>query len=268
MRKERVGFIGAGQMAESIARGIVDAKLLKAGSLMASDPTEARRDVFEDMGALVTADNLALVARCGVLIVAVKPQSVPDLLAQIGPKLRKDQTLITICAGVSTSVFEAAAAVPLRVVRAMPNLPMRVRLGATALCHGRHATEEDMKVAGEIFSAAGRAVQVEEGMMDAVTAISGSGPAYFCFLVEVMIEAGILEGLDPRVARTLAIQTARGAAAWMDSEDTAPEDLRKRVTSKGGTTEAAFRTMDELKVRHGLLAGILAAAERSRELGK
>ena len=139
---------------------------------------------------------------------------------------------------------------------------------ATALCPGKHATAQDMALAGKIFSAGGRAVEVKEELMDAVTALSGSGPAYFYFLVEVMIEAGVQEGLNPTVARTLAIQTARGAAEMMAAADASPEELRRRVTSKAGTTEAAFKKIEELKVREGLKAAIAAAAARARELGK
>lgn len=268
MAKERIGFLGAGQMAEAIARGIIAAEMAEPALLSASDPDPARRELFTEMGARAEDDNLAVVKESATLIIAVKPQALGDLLGQIGPALKEKQLVISICAGVPTAVIEAASARKLRVVRAMPNLPMRVRMGATALCPGKNATAKDMATAGKIFSAAGRAVEVKEELMDAVTALSGSGPAYFYFLVEVMIEAGVQEGLNPTVARTLAIQTARGAAEMMVTEDLPPEELRRRVTSKAGTTEAAFKKIEELKVREGLKAAIAAAAARARELGK
>jgi len=268
MRKEKIGFIGAGQMAEAIARGALEAGLFSAGNMIASDPADARRELFQSLGARATTDNLEVVRACRVIVIAVKPQNLDGLLKEIGPELSAEHLLVSICAGCPTTLFEAASPAPLRVVRAMPNLPMRVRMGATALCAGRHARAEDIALAEEIFSAAGRVVVVEEGMMDAVTALSGSGPAYFYFLVEVMIAAGVREGLSPEVAKALAVQTARGAAEMMATEDVPPEELRRRVTSKAGTTEAAFNTISKLKVREGLFQAIRAAAARARELGR
>jgi pyrroline-5-carboxylate reductase len=268
VRAERLGFIGAGQMAEAIARGLLEAKLFPAAALRASDPAEARRALFESLGVRAGADNLAVVRESEVIVIAVKPQNVDELLRQVGPALTRRQFLISICAGCPTALFESATPEPIRVVRAMPNLAMRVRMGATALCGGRHATPADLALAGEVFGAAGKTVVVEERLMDAVTAVSGSGPAYFYFLVEALIEAGKREGLPAEVAKELAIQTARGAAETMAREDAPPEELRRRVTSKGGTTEAAFRRIEELKVREGLLEAVAAAARRARELGR
>ena len=268
MNVKKVGFLGSGQMAEAIARGLIEAKIVVADQVMASDISEARREVFESFGAMATADNLDVVRACDVLLVAVKPQNLNDLFKEIGAALSGSHLLVSICAGCPTTLFEAAAQEPFRVVRAMPNLPMRVRMGATAICAGRHATEEDMALARTIFGAAGSVVQVEERLMDAVTALSGSGPAYVYFLAEVMIEAGQREGLSPEVARELAIQTMRGAAEMMGQEEASPEELRRRVTSKGGTTEAAFKSVENTGTRDALLVAIAAAAARAKELGK
>ena len=149
----------------------------------------------------------------------------------------------------------------------MPNLPMRVGMGATALCGGKYATERDIQTAAKIFDATGVAVVTEESLMDAVTAVSGSGPAYVYFLAEIMMEAGRKEGLPDEVARRLVIQTVRGAAEMMVKGEATPEELRARVTSKGGTTEAALRSMEASGVRQALLDAISAAAGRARELG-
>jgi pyrroline-5-carboxylate reductase len=267
MHQVRLGFIGAGQMAEAIARGILRAKLLPVGDLMASDVAEPRRQVFDSLGIRSTGSNLDVIRECNVLIVAVKPQNLEELLKEAGPELRKGHLLISICAGSPTTLFESAAAEPVRVVRAMPNLPMRVGMGAIALCPGRHATDADMKLALDIFGAAGKAVRVEERLMDAVTALSGSGPAYVYFLAEAMIEAGCREGLSPEVSKTLTLQTLRGAAEMMLQEDVHPAEHRRRVTSKAGTTEAAFKRIDKLKVRESFHDAIAAAARRARELG-
>jgi pyrroline-5-carboxylate reductase len=268
MRTERMGFIGAGQMAEAIARGVLAAGLFPAGALAASDPAEPRRRLFGELGIRATERNLEVVAECDVLLVAVKPQNLDALLSEIGPRLRKEHLLITICAGCATTLFESAANEPARVVRAMPNLPVRVRMGATALCSGRCATPSDLQLAHEIFSAVGQVVVVAEELMDAVTAVSGSGPAYFDFLIEAMVEAGRREGIPEPVARALAVQTARGAAEMIAAEGLPPGELRRRVTSKGGTTEAAFRRLAEGGVRQAIAGAIRAAAERAKELGK
>ncbi len=268
MNKPELGFIGAGQMAEAIARGVIEAGFFSAESLLASDRVEDRRRLFASLGVRVSEDNLDVVRECDAVIVAVKPQDLDELLGQIGPSLSARHLLITICAGCPTALFESAAQAPVRVIRAMPNLPMRVRMGATALCAGRHATEADMDFACRIFDAGGKTVEVEEPMMDAVTALSGSGPAYFFFLIELMSEAGRREGLPEEVALKLAIQTARGAAEMLATESAAPAELRRRVTSKGGTTEAALKRMDELNVPQAILEAISAAAARARELGR
>jgi len=268
MRTERMGFIGAGQMAEAIARGVLAAKVFPAGGMAASDPAEPRRRLFGELGIRATERNAEVVAECQVLLVAVKPQNLDELLREIGPRLRKEHLLITICAGCATRLFESAAKEPARVVRAMPNLPVRVRLGATALCSGRHATPADLQLAQEIFSAVGQVVVVGEELMDAVTAVSGSGPAYFDFLVEALVEAARREGIPEPVARALVVQTARGAAEMIAAEALPPGELRRRVTSKGGTTEAALRRLAEAGAREAFAAAIHAAAERAGELGR
>ena len=266
MRKEIVGFIGAGNMAEAIAGGILESRLYDHGSLWAADIAEERRNLFKSMGINVTGDNNSVVAACDVLIIAVKPQNLSGLLSRIGTELTEKHLLITICAGVPTARFEAAASAPVRVVRVMPNTPLQVRMGATALCAGRHATEGDMALAAEIFAAAGKVVRVEEALMNTVTALSGSGPAYFFTLVETLIEAGRRQGLSEEIARELVIQTARGAGEMMALSDAPPDELCRTVTSKGGTTEAALRRMEQGKIRETMIAAVAAAVRRAQEL--
>jgi pyrroline-5-carboxylate reductase len=268
MRNERLGFIGAGQMAEAIARGVLAAEVFPPSGLAASDVAEPRRRLFGELGIRATERNLDIVPECDVLLVAVKPQNLDGLLKEIGPHLRKKHLLITICAGCATGLFEAATDEPVRVVRAMPNLPVKVRLGATALCSGRNATEADLELAHEIFSAVGHVVVIAEKLMDAVTALSGSGPAYFDYLIEAMVEAACREGMPEPVARALAVQTAHGAAEMIIADNLPPGELRRRVTSKAGTTEAAVKKLDELGARNAILEALRAAAERAKELGK
>ena len=255
-------------MAEAMVRSLIETHTASLGDLLFSGGSEPRREAMASLGVAAAPDTPALLDRANVLIIAVKPQSVAGLLDEIGGGLRRSHLLISICAGIPTSAFEAAAQVRLRVVRAMPNQAVRARCGMTALSCGRHATDADVALATTLFAAGGNVIEVAETAMDAVTAINGSGPAYFYFLVEVLIEAGIREGLPPDVAKTLAVQTAHGAAEVMNVEyHVPPEEHRRRVTSKGGATEAAFRTKEEHRVREGLLAAFHAAAERAGELG-
>jgi pyrroline-5-carboxylate reductase len=268
MRYERMGFIGAGQMAEAIARGVLAAELFPPAALAASDVSEPRRRLFGELGIRAAERNLEIVPECDVLLIAVKPQNLDEVLRQIGPSLRKEQLVITICAGCATTLFESAANERVRVVRAMPNLPVRVRMGATALCSGRYATQADLELAHAIFSAVGHVVVVGEELMDAVTALSGSGPAYFDFLIEAMVEAGRREGIPETISRALVVQTAHGAAEMIIADDLPPGELRRRVTSKAGTTEAAFRRFVEHETLEAIVDAIHAAAERAKELGK
>jgi len=268
MCKKRIGFLGAGNMAEAIADALLNAAIARPEEISACDIAPQRRSLFHTKGARVTENPATLLTECGILIVAVKPQNLPDILPVIGPLLTPEHLLITICAGISTARFESATDTPIRVVRVMPNTPIRVRLGAAALCKGAHATDDDIRLATRIFGAAGIVVRVEEQLMDAVTALSGSGPAYFCALVEALIEAGKQNGLSEQTARELAIQTARGAAEMMALSAETPEELRRRVTSKGGTTEAALDVMADGNFHQTIIAAVAAAVRRGRELAQ
>ena len=266
MRNQQIGFLGAGNMAEAIADAILDAKLAAPESLSACDISAERRRLFQAKGIRVTDHAPETVAQAEILIVAVKPQNLPELLPLIAPALNRSHLLISICAGIPARTFEAAAPIPLRVVRVMPNTPLQVRLGAAALCKGAHATDADLELAAEIFRAAGEVVCVPEEQMNAVTALSGSGPAYFYALVEALIQAGVEQGLSEEVARKLAVQTARGAGEMMAVSHASPGELRRRVTSKGGTTEAALRCMAAGKFPETIAAAVAAAVLRAREL--
>jgi len=264
---ETLGFIGAGNMAEAIARGILNNELYMASMLRASDPAAMRRNQFRSMGIKCVADNLAVVAECKALIIAVKPQNLDGLLEQIGAALKAEHLLMTICAGSPAVMFEDAARAAVRVVRVMPNTPLQVGMGAAAIAAGRHATQADMDLAEAVFGAAGKVVRVSEHLMNAVTAVSGSGPAYFYYFVEALVEAGKQQGLSHKDSRALVIQTARGAAEMMLCTGLPPEELRHRVTSPGGTTEAALRCMEKHDVRQVMMEAVTAAVKRAEELG-
>lgn len=264
---KRIGFFGAGNMAEALARGLLSGGVPPA-AIVASDVVEARRKLFSDtLGLSVTNDNREVLARSDVAIFAVKPQNMPELLAIISGASH-GRLFISICAGVSTAFIEKELGGNPRVVRAMPNTPMLVGAGAAAIAAGRYATSDDMAVARAIFETAAKVVEAKEELMDAVTAVSGSGPAYFFYLVECMVEAGVRLGLSRAQAQALARQTALGAGRLLAESQDSPEELRRKVTSPGGTTFAAITKMEEAGVKAAVIRALEAAAARAKELGR
>jgi pyrroline-5-carboxylate reductase len=253
-------------MAEAIARSAIAGGAIAPDRLVASDPDPERRRVMESIGVRTVGDNRALLEAASVVVLAVKPQAMGTVLDDIRAVATERHLVISIAAGTTLGRLEAALSEGVRVVRVMPNTPLQVGEGASAVARGCRATDDDMALAMELFASAGLAIEVDEGAMDAVTAVSGSGPAYAFFLAECMMAAGAAEGLDDRVARSLSAATLKGAGALMAAGTDAPEELRRRVTSPGGTTEAAFAAIEEAGVRDSLVSAIRRAARRSREL--
>ncbi len=267
MSDYQLGIIGAGNMAEAIARGVIGAGVLAGGAIVASDISAERRGVLAKLGAAAEADNAAAASQARVLL-AVKPQVLGGVLDEIAPAVRADATVISIAAGVKTAMIDERLGRRGRIVRVMPNTPMLVGSGISAIAAGPRATEDDLAWTEALFAAGGLTCRVDESMMDAVTAVSGSGPAYFFYLVEAMIAAGTAEGLNPEVAAKLAAATCAGAGKMLLQTGEAAEVLRARVTSPGGTTQRAIETLDAAKAKDTLVAAVRAAAARSRELGK
>jgi pyrroline-5-carboxylate reductase len=269
MGNVQVGFLGAGHMAEAIARGIVGARLVPAREMLASDPDERRRTLFErKLKIPALDDNRTLVERAAVVIVAVKPQVFDKALAPVGGLFGPKKLILSVCAGISTARIEAVVAAGTRIVRAMPNTPMLVGRGMAAVCAGRHATPEDLAKAQRLLGAAAQVIRVPETLMDAVTAVSGSGPAYFFYLAEKLAAAGVELGLSEEDARLLTRVTFEGAAKLLAESAETPEELRRRVASPGGTTEAAIKTFDALGFAKTISAAARAAHDRARELGR
>ena len=261
-----LGFIGAGNMATALCRGVVRAGLLRAGEIVASDPDEGRRRSFAaETGSRTTPSNPEA-CRAETVILAVKPQVMPAVLDEVGPLFDADQLVISIAAGVPTRQIEAAARKQVRVIRAMPNTPMLVGAGAAALCKGAHATDEDVARARRLFESCAAVLEVDEELMHAVTALSGSGPAYAFYLAELMAEAGARMGLAESDAVALANKTLLGAARMLAETGEAAAELRRKVTSPGGTTEAAIRCMEQDNVAESIVRAIRAAHDRSKEL--
>ena len=238
----RLEVMGAGQMAEALVRAILDGGLLSPAQVTAIDPAPERRAVFASLGCQAAERHLADDVFDAILL-AVKPQQAEEALGAIAAGHAGAPLLISVMAGVATSRL-AASCPRFRVIRAMPNLPAAVGAGATGVALGPGATEDDMRLALRLFSAGGKAWQVDESMLDAVTAVSGSGPAYFFRLTEALAEAGRAAGLPPDVADGLARETLWGAAMLLRGSPDSPAAWRGRVTSPGGTTAAAMAVLD------------------------
>lgn len=269
MASYELGIIGAGNMAEAIARGVTRAGLLSPDQVIAADVSPARRELFSAQLNVRAVESNADAARdARVLLLSVKPQHMEAALAALGGATRPDALVLSIAAGTTTSYIEhhLGAGRAWRVVRAMPNTPMLVGEGMTALAAGAHATPDDLRAARRIFESAGAVIEVTEDLIDAVTAVSGSGPAYFFYLAEHMIAAAEKMGLSPEHARLLVTRTATGAAKMLTDSPDSPQELRRKVTSPGGTTEAAIRHMDSHRLPDVLVEAVLAAERRGKEL--
>ena len=268
MAEYQLGIVGAGNMAEAILRGVIGGNVLTRNAIVVSEPIlERRKHLTNAIGVTCVAEN-STPAACRRVLLAVKPQVIGEVLDGIAPAVGQDATVISIAAGITTSFIDSRLGRRGHVVRVMPNTPMLVGCGIAAIAAGPRATQEDLQWTQKLFAASGRTVVVAEEMMDAVTAVSGSGPAYFFYLIEAMIAAGVAEGLDPEVAAMLAVQTCCGAAKLLTETQEPPEGLRARVTSPGGTTQRAIETLEAAGVKAKLIEAVRAAAQRSRELGK
>ena len=265
-----LAVIGAGNMAEAIVRGVINGGLLRPEQIVAADVSPERRSLFERELKVRAVDQNADAARSArAVLLSVKPQQMADALAGLGTVLSPEALVISIAAGISTSFIERhlGPAARWRVIRTMPNTPMLVGAGMTAIAGGPNATADDLARATRIFESAGAVIEVREDQLDAVTAVSGSGPAYFFFLVEQMIRAGVELGLSPEQASLLASRTAFGAGTMLARSTDPPQELRRKVTSPGGTTHAAITHMESAGLPQIVVDAVAAAAKRSRELG-
>ncbi|MHB8519855.1 MAG: pyrroline-5-carboxylate reductase [Limisphaerales bacterium] len=266
--KLMIGFLGAGKMATALAKGFVNAGLVGADQILASDPVEAARSAFaKAVGAKASASNLEVTRFAQVLLLAVKPDQVTDALAEIRSHLTKKHLLISIAAGVTLSTLENGLSDGVRVIRVMPNTPALVGASATAYAPGKSATPEDGQLAQKLFSAVGIALKVKEPLLDAVTGLSGSGPAYVYLVIEALSDGGVAAGLPREVATKLAAQTLLGAAKMVLETGQHPGALKDMVTSPGGTTIEGLHELEKGRVRGAFINAVRAAAEKSKKLG-
>jgi pyrroline-5-carboxylate reductase len=263
-----LGFVGGGQMAEALIKGLLSKELLKPGRITASDLSEDRRNhLKESFGINITSENKEAVTGSEIVILAVKPQVMSIVLEDIGPVVSSNHIVVSIAAGITIHSLEKRFPKGTRVVRVMPNTPALVQAGAAALCKGTVASPGDLDIVRQILEAVGKAVVVPEALMDAVTGLSGSGPAYVFTVIEGLIDAGVREGLPRTVAQELVVQTVLGAALMCQNTGKHPAELTAMVTSPGGTTVAGLHVLERAALRGILMDAVRAATERSRELG-
>jgi pyrroline-5-carboxylate reductase len=263
----RLAILGTGRMGEALLGGLLRSGCATVDQVWCTVRSEERARVLaESYGVHAGTDSAEAAAQADVVLIAVKPQNIRTLLDQIAPKVHPGQTVISVAAGVPTATIESALADGVPVVRVMSNVPVLVDEAMSAIAPGRHAGPEHLAIAERILGHVGKVVHLGEEHLDAVTALSGSGPAYFFLLAEAMIDAGILLGLSRDVATELIIQTMVGSAKMLRDTGRHPVELRESVTSPGGTTIAAIRVLEEQRVRAAFLNAIEAAKKRSEEL--
>jgi pyrroline-5-carboxylate reductase len=266
----KIGFVGGGQMAEALIKGISKAGLYSAAQIFAADPAEARRDVLQKEYGIKTFSQASdMVKECGVIVLAVKPQIMGIVLDGLRDTLSDKHLVISIAAGITLEFIEGKLADSgCRFIRVMPNTPALVQEGAAALSPGLRANDDDLAMGKAIFEAVGQAVILPENYLDAVTGLSGSGPAYVFSFIEGLIDAGVKVGLARDAAQTLVLQTVLGSVKLAMASNEHPAQLRAMVTSPGGTTIAGLHEMERAGFKGILMDAVEAATNRSKELGK
>lgn len=260
-----IGVLGAGVMGEALFSGLIAAGW-PADEIVIADRHELRQASLCEQYGVRAASNAEAAAYADTVLIVVKPQDVPELLEEIAPVLSATTLVVSLCAGITIASLEAGLPKGTPVVRVMPNTPALVAAGMAALAPGHCATEEHMTTAKTMLEAVGSAIVVPEKYLDAVTALSGSGPAYLFYVVEAMIDGGVLLGLPRDIATELAVQTMYGSAKLLRETGQHPTRLREQVTSPGGTTAAAIRELEDHRVRAAFINAIEAARNRSSEL--
>jgi pyrroline-5-carboxylate reductase len=269
MSNVRLGFVGAGKMASALARGFIEAKLATADSIAAFDPIAASGEAFQKItGAKLLESNKAVVAASDVVFLAVKPQQMLAVYDELNGGAAAGKLIVSIAAGVTLAALSSGLGPKARYIRVMPNTPALVGQGASGYALGAGATAEDAALVERLLGAVGRAYKLDEKLIDAVTGLSGSGPAFVYVMIEALSDGGVRMGLPRDVATGLAAQTVLGAAAMVLETGLHPGVLKDQVTSPGGTTIAGLQALEQGAVRGDLIAAVEAATRRAIELGK
>jgi pyrroline-5-carboxylate reductase len=269
LKDKCLGFIGAGNMAEAIIHGIIQNQVVLPDRILASDLSDERREhISRTFGMEAVKENRSLVDQSNVIFLAVKPQAVPQVLKDIGANMGPEKLLISIVAGVPIQTLSTGLPKGPRIVRTMPNTPMTVMEGAMAIASDSPALPEDLETVEALFRPLGSTVRIEEKLIDAVTGLSGSGPAYVFMMLEALADGGVKMGLPRDVSETLAAQTLLGSAKLFLETRTNPGQLKCMVTSPGGTTIAGIHELEKGGIRASLMNAVESATKRSIELGK
>ena len=265
--KKKIAFIGVGNMGQALVKGILERGIVEPSSIISSDIDKDKlRSAGSDLKVTAARDNKEAVREADIVIIAVKPKAVQGVLKEISDSVEPSKLVISIAAGITTDYIENTLGKEVPVIRVMPNTAVLVGEGMAAIARGKFAGEEEGKISREIFSAVGKVVEVKEELMNAVTALSGSGPAYIFAVMENLIEAGVREGLSRELARTLVKQTALGAVRMADRTVEKLSTLREMVTSPGGTTEAALNVFKEKGLQDIIAEAVASATRRAEEL--
>jgi len=269
IKDKRVGFLGAGNMGEAMIKGLLQAGLVSAGSIAATDVRPERLEqMSRQYGIRPAADNQALVRDSDVIILAVKPQIMGSVLGEISPAVDARKLFISIAAGMATHTLRGFLGKPARLIRVMPNTPALVLEGVTAIARADGLDAGDLDTAQELFGAVGRVVVLDESHLDAVTGLSGSGPAYVAIVIEALADGGVKMGLDRATAMTLAAQTVLGSAKLILETGAHPGQIKDMVASPGGTTIAGIAALEDGSIRRTLISAVERATQRSVELGR
>jgi pyrroline-5-carboxylate reductase len=269
LRKKKIAILGSGNMGEALVKGLLRAGKVPPDALVCTDPrAERREEIQRRYGVHVSVDSRGAAAQADLVVLAVKPQVMDALLDEIAPAIDARKLVISIAAGVPIAAIAGKLGAGVRIVRTMPNTPSLVGAGATALARGPHATDSDLEEALALFEAVGVAVVVEEHHLDAVTGLSGSGPAFVFMAIEALADGGVKVGLARPIAMALAAQAVLGAAKLVLETGEHPGRLKDQVTSPGGTSIAGLHALEQHGFRAALIAAVEAAARRSRELGE
>jgi len=266
---KKIGFIGSGNMAQAIIGGLLSQKIIKNKNISSSDPSQQRRNQLSKEFSIKTfSDNIDVVKKSDVVILAVKPQIMEKVLKELKGEITSKHLIISIAAGIPIEFISKGLGDDLKIIRVMPNAPALVKEGISAISPGENAGPEDLELAKEILNAIGKTVSVEESYLNAVTGLSGSGPAYIFLIIESLIEGGVAAGLPWKISKELVLQTVSGSVSMLKLTGKHPGELKDMVTSPGGTTIAGLKVLENKKVRYALIEAVEAATKKAAYLGK
>lgn len=264
-----VGFIGTGKMAGAIIKGLLNSKLFTPDQISAAEINEENaKKAKEEFGIKVVSESTEIVKNSDIIVIATKPFVVKDLLEHIKPFVKENLIIISIAAGISTQTIESILDSTVQTIRVMPNTPALLEAGMSAVCKGKYATEETLQTALNMFSKIGKAIKCEEKDIDAITGVSGSGPAFYYYIINEIAKAGEKLGLDYQTALTLSAQTALGAARMVMETGLTPDQLITNVTTPGGTTAEGNKVLNESNISDILFETVQKTAEKSKAMGK